>query len=199
MYKLPDVVERLINSLSRLPGIGPRTAQRLSFHIIKSSKQDAVELSEAIINAKESMHPCKVCGNLTDKDSCYICASDRRDRSLICVVENPQDVIAVESSGEYEGLYHVLMGALSPLDGIGPEDLRVDELIERVKEDNIREVILATDPNVEGEATAGYIKDILKNSSAKITRIAYGIPMGGNLEYADGVTLGKAIEGRREF
>ncbi|MFC2061033.1 recombination mediator RecR [Elusimicrobiota bacterium] len=199
MYQLPEIVERLINSLSRLPGIGPRSAQRLAFHIIKSPRQEAVDISESIIQAIDNMHPCKICGNLTDKENCSICESDKRDNTIVCVVENPQDIIAVESSGEYNGLYHVLMGALSPLDGIDPEDLRINELINRVKDGSIKEIILATDPNVEGEATATYIKELLKDNPVEVTRLAYGIPMGGNLEYADGVTLGKAIEGRRKF
>lgn len=200
MYQLPEILERLVNSFSRLPGIGPKTAQRLSFHIIKSPKQEADELAEAILQARGTMHPCIVCGNLTDEDVCNICSSNNRDHALICVVENPQDIIAIESSGEYYGLYHVLMGALSPLDGIGPDDLRIKELIVRVKKGDIKEVILATDPNVEGEVTATYVKEeLLKNSQVKVTCLAHGIPMGGNLEYADGVTLGKALEGRREF
>ncbi|MFW6134610.1 MAG: recombination mediator RecR [Elusimicrobiota bacterium] len=199
MYRLPEVFERLINALSRLPGIGQKTAQRLAFHIMKSPKDEIHELSDALKQAKDSLKYCKECGNLTDREICSICTSDRRDSSIICVVENPQDIISIESSEEYKGLYHVLMGSLSPLDGIGPEDLRMDELVERVKKSQVKEVIIATDPNVEGEATASYIKEILEEYPVKVSQLAFGIPMGGNLEYADGITLGKAIQGRREF
>lgn len=199
MYRLPDSVEKLVNALSRLPGIGPKTAQRLAFYIIKSPKDEAFELSHAIQDAREAIHYCKTCGNFTDKEVCSICSSHVRDHTIICVVENPQDITAIESWGEYNGLYHVLMGSLSPLDGIGPEDLNISKLVERLKNSSAKEVILATDPNVEGEATAAYIKEILKDSHVKITMLAHGIPVGGNLEYADGVTLGKAMEGRREF
>ncbi|MEA3506751.1 MAG: recombination mediator RecR [Elusimicrobiota bacterium] len=199
MYNLPDSVEKLINSLSMLPGIGPKTAQRLAFYILKSPVEEASRLSESVISAREAVRPCVICGNFTDRERCNICRSPERDRSVVCVVENPQDILAVESSGEYNGLFHVLMGALSPLDGINPEDLRIDELVSRVKKEDIKEVIIATDPNVEGEATAAYIKEVLSEFPVKVTHLAYGIPMGGNLEYADGVTLGKALQGRREF
>ena len=199
MYRLPDSVEKLVNALSRLPGIGPKSAQRLAFHILKSPKEDALELSESLKEARENIRHCVQCGNFTDQDICSICSSVKRDNSVVCVVENPQDIMAVESSGEYNGLYHVLMGALSPLDGIGPEDLTIDRLASRIKESGVQEVILATDPNVEGEATAQYVKEILAVFPVKVTRLAHGIPIGGNLEYADGVTLGRAIEGRREF
>lgn len=199
MYRFPDSVEKLVNALSRLPGIGPKTAQRLAFYIIKTPEDEAFGLSDAIRQARESMRHCRECGNFTDTEVCSMCSSDKREHSTICVVENPQDIIAVESSGEYNGLYHVLMGSLSPLNGIGPEELTINKLIDRIKNGEIKEVILATDPNVEGEATAAYINEILEDSPVKVTRLAYGIPMGGNLEYADGVTLGKALEGRREF
>ena len=199
MYRLPDSVEKLVNALSRLPGIGPKSAQRLAFHILKSPKEDALELSESLKEARENIRHCVQCGNFTDQDICSICSSVKRDNSVVCVVENPQDIMAVESSGEYNGLYHGLMGALSPLDGIGPEDLTIDRLASRIKESGVQEVILATDPNVEGEATAQYVKEILAVFPVKVTRLAHGIPIGGNLEYADGVTLGRAIEGRREF
>jgi recombination protein RecR len=199
IYRIPEPVERLANEFSRLPGIGPKSALRIALYIVKSEKNDASELASSIVKAKELIRHCSICGNLTEKDICTICSSSDRDRSVICVVENPQDVIAVESSGEFNGLYHVLMGSLSPLDGIGPGDLTIEKLIKRVKEDDVKEVILATDPNVEGEVTATYIKDLLKGISLKVTCLARGIPIGGNLEYADGVTLGRAIEGRREF
>lgn len=199
MYKLPEALEKLVNSLSKLPGIGPKTAQRLAFHIIKYAKKDSAELSESIKVATKNIKYCRKCGNFTDKDLCNLCSSDVRDNTIICVVENPHDIIAVESSGEYNGSYHVLMGALSPLDGISPEDLRINELINRIKDSDINEVILATDPNVEGEATAIYIHEMIKGLDVKVTRLAQGLPMGGNLEYADGVTLGRALSGRREF
>ncbi|MBN2407879.1 MAG: recombination protein RecR [Elusimicrobia bacterium] len=199
MRKIPDILEKLVNSLSRLPGIGPRTAQRLAFYIVQSPGSEAAELSSAITEAKKKVHNCSECGGLTDKDPCDICRSDRRDHSVICVVEHTQDILALEASGEFSGLYHVLMGSLSPLDGIGPENLNIDRLDQRVKKGGVSELILATDPNVEGEATAAYIKEKFKKYNIKITRLAHGIPMGSNLEYADGVTLGKAIEGRREF
>jgi recombination protein RecR len=199
MYRFPEAVEKLVNSLSRLPGIGRKTAQRLAFYILKSPKHEALRLSHAVKEAKESVRHCGVCGNFTDMETCNICFSQNREHSVICVVENPQDIIAVESSGEYRGVYHVLMGSLSPLDGIEPDDLRIDSLIDRVKRGDIKEVILATDPNVEGEATANYIKTLLKGFPVKVTRLAYGIPMGGDLEYVDGVTLGRALSGRRDF
>jgi len=199
MSRLPESLNKLINALSRLPGIGSRTAQRLAFHIIKSPPEEACELAESLTEAVEKVVPCSICGNFTDKQVCLICESARRDASTVCVVENPQDVLAIEQSGRYSGLYHVLMGALSPLDGIGPGDLKINELAERVQKGGINEVIIATDPNVEGEATAEYIKEILQDCNIKITRLAYGIPIGGNLEYADGPTLGRALEGRRSF
>ncbi|MFH1415634.1 MAG: recombination mediator RecR [Elusimicrobiota bacterium] len=199
MFKLPESVERLVNAFSRLPGIGPRSAQRLAFHLIKNPKSEADELSEAVKTARESVGYCRECSSITDMEVCSICDDSSRDRTLICVVENPQDILAVESSGEYKGLYHVLLGSLSPLNGIGPEDLKINKLIERIKNSSIKEVIIATDPNVEGEATAIYIKDMLDDTPVLVTRIAHGVPIGGNLEYADSVTLGKALEGRREF
>ncbi len=199
MHNLPQPIAALINALSRLPGIGSRTAQRLAFFILKSPPEIAQELSEALIRAKEEISYCSICGNFTDKRTCRICLSDKRDKSVVCVVESPQDVIAVEATGSYRGLYHVLMGSLAPLDGVGPEDLRMAELRERVVKGGVDEVILATDPNVEGEATAEYVKDMLKEFDIKVTRLAHGIPIGGNLEYADGLTLGRAIEGRRGF
>ena len=196
-YRLPEPVEVLINALSRLPSIGPRSAQRLAYYIIKSPKEEALRLAEALRDSKEKIGYCRVCANITDKPVCTICESDLRDRETVCVVENPQDIAALEQSG-YAGRYHVLMGALSPLDGIGPEDLRIEQLIERIRKGSLKEIILALDPNVEGEATAAYLKDVLAGFPVKVTQLAYGIPMGGNLEYADGVTLGKALEGRRE-
>lgn len=199
MFKLPSSLEKLVNSLSKLPGIGPRSAQRLAFYMVKAPKDEISELAESITTATRIISRCEECSNITDSKVCSICSSSTRDSSVICVVENPQDVIAVESSGEYNGLYHVLMGSLSPLNGIGPEDLTIGKLISRIKDSQVNEVILATDPNVEGEATATYLKSIMEGLPVKVTRLARGIPIGGNLEYADGVTLSKAIEGRREF
>ena len=196
-YGLPEPVEKLVNAFSRLPSIGPRSALRLAYYIVKSPSEEAMSLSEALRDAKEKVRYCDVCASVTDLAVCGVCTSEDRDRSTVCVVENPQDVAAVEQSG-FNGVYHVLMGALSPLDGIGPEDLRIAQLTGRIKKDGIREVILALDPNVEGEATAVYLREELKGLPVRVTQLAYGIPMGGNLEYADGVTLGKALEGRRE-
>ncbi len=197
-YQLPQPVERLVNALSRLPSIGPRSARRLAYYILKSPEAEVLDLADALKQVREKIKYCRVCASVTDKPVCAICSSDDRDHSTVCVIENPQDVTAIEVSG-YNGLYHVLMGSLSPLDGIGPEDLRIDQLIERVRKGGLKEIILALDPNVEGEATAAYLKERLKGFPVKVTQLAYGIPMGGNLEYADGVTLGKALEGRREL
>jgi recombination protein RecR len=192
----------LISSLSKLPGIGPKTAQRLSYHILKMPTDQVQKLSDAIIEAKEKMLYCSICGDLTDKDPCQLCKSEVRDSSLICVVEEPKDVIAMERTREYKGRYHVLHGAISPMDGIGPDDIRIKELLARVGSGNhqvVTEVILATDPNVEGEATALYIARLLKPLGIRVTRLAHGIPVGGDLEYADEATLLKALEGRREL
>ncbi|MGI6721698.1 MAG: recombination mediator RecR [Anaerovoracaceae bacterium] len=192
-------LNRLITELSKLPGIGGKTAQRLAFHILSIDNKDAEGLANAIIDARQNMKYCSVCGNLTDKDPCSICSDEKRDRSTICVVESPRDVIAMERIREYNGLYHVLHGAISPMDGIGPEDINLKSLIIRLQENDIREVILATNPNIEGEATAMYIAKLIKPSGIRVSRIAHGIPVGGDLEYADEVTLLKAVEGRREL
>jgi len=197
--KLPQSLENLIKALNQLPGIGPKMAQRLALHIMKTSGEDVKRLAQALIEAKEKVKPCSVCGNLTDKDPCAICIDPGRDRETICVIEQPSDIFVIERTGGFRGLYHVLMGALSPLDGIGPEDLRIKELLTRVKSSQVREVILATDPDTEGEATAIYLSQLLKPSGIKITRIASGIPSGGDIEYADDITLTKALEGRRDF
>jgi len=191
-------LQRLISALHRLPGIGPKSAQRLAFYILKSPKGEANELAQAILAAKEKMVSCSICGNVTDSDPCSICEDSTRDGSTICVVEQPQDIFVFEKMGEYKGTYHVLMGALSPLDGIGPDDLRMKELVTRIEKGNIREVIIATNPNAEGEATATYLSNLVKPLGVKVTRLAQGIPIGGDLEYADEVTLAKALEGRRE-
>ncbi|GAB6085925.1 recombination mediator RecR [Alkaliphilus crotonatoxidans] len=196
-YSAP--IAALIEEFSKLPGIGRKTAQRLAFHVI-SQPQDSVErLSDAIINAKRSVRYCNICTNLTDQEVCSICSDQSRHKELICVVEDPRDVVAMEKTKEFRGYYHVLHGAISPLDGIGPEDIKIKELLSRIGADPVEEVILATNPNIEGEATAMYIARLLKPMGIKVTRIAHGIPVGGDLEYADEVTLTKALEGRREL
>lgn len=190
---------RLINELSRLPGIGGKTAQRLAFHILSMEEKEARALADSIIEAKQKMTYCSVCGNLTDTDPCVICSDPSRDRSVICVVETPKDVVAMEKIKEYNGLYHVLHGAISPMEGIGPEDINLKQLVVRLQNEDVRELILATNPNIEGEATAMYIARLIKPSGIRVSRIAHGIPVGGDLEYADEVTLLKAMEGRREL
>lgn len=192
-------LNKLINELSRLPGIGGKTAQRLAFHILSMDEKSAMELANAISDAKKSMTYCSVCGNLTDTDPCAICSDDSRDKSTICVVESPKDVVAMEKIREYRGYYHVLNGAISPMDGIGPDDINLRSLIVRLQDEAVKELIIATNPNIEGEATAMYIARLTKPSGIKVTRIAHGIPVGGDLEYADEVTLLKAVEGRREL
>ena len=192
-------LSKLINELSKLPGIGGKTAQRLAFHILSMDDRDALALSDAIRTAKSSMRYCSACGNLTDEDPCAICSDESRDISTICVVESSKDVIAMEKIREYRGYYHVLHGAISPMDGIGPEDINLKSLIERLRDERIKEVIIATNPNIEGEATAMYIARLIKPSGIRVSRIAHGIPVGGDLEYADEVTLLKAVEGRHEL
>jgi len=192
-------LNRLIAELSKLPGIGGKTAQRLAFHILSLSEEEAEGLAQAITNAKKEMKYCSVCGNLSDTDPCSICSDQTRDKSTICVVESPRDVFAMERVREFHGLYHVLNGAISPMDGIGPEDINLRSLIVRLQTEDVKEIILATNPNIEGEATAMYIAKLVKPSGIKVTRIAHGLPVGGDLEYADEVTLSKAMEGRREL
>lgn len=191
-------IARLIDELSRLPGIGPKTAQRLTFYILKMSKERVANLVQAITDAKESIVYCSVCGNFTDVDPCSICSAQHRDKTTIMVVEEPKDVVAVEKTRDYKGLYHVLHGVISPLEGIGPDDIRIKELLARVSS-GVKEVIIATNPDVEGEATALYIARLLKPLGLKVTRIAHGLPVGGDLDYADEITLAKALEGRREI
>jgi recombination protein RecR len=195
----PEPVARLIDALQRLPGIGPKTAQRLTFFLLKRPAEEVRELSEALLAVKERIVYCHVCFNVADQDPCRLCADPGRDGRLLCVVEEPNDLLAMERTGEYRGRYHVLLGALSPLDGIGPEDLKIRELLARVEAGGVAEVILATNPNVEGEATALYLAKLLRPLGMRVTRIARGLPVGGDLEYADQVTLSKALEGRREF
>jgi recombination protein RecR len=192
-------LSNLIGELSKLPGIGGKTAQRLAFHILSQDDRDAFALAEAILDAKKNMKYCSVCGNLTDVDPCSICADPARDQSVICVVESPRDVSAMERIKEFQGLYHVLHGAISPMDGIGPEDINLKQLIVRLQQNEVREVILATNPNIEGEATAMYTARLIKPAGIRVTRIAHGVPVGGDLEYADEITLSKAMEGRRDL
>ena len=200
MRQYPKPLNKLINELSKLPGIGGKTAQRLAFRILGLEESEATALANSIVNAKRSLHYCSVCGNLTDTDPCEICSDESRDRTKVCVVETPQDVIAMERIREFKGMYHVLHGAISPVEGIGPNDINLKSLITRLQQhDEIDEIIVATNPNIEGEATAMYIARLLKTSGIKVTRIAHGIPVGGDLEYADEVTLLKAMEGRREI
>jgi recombination protein RecR len=192
-------VERLITELSKLPSVGPKSAQRIAFHIVRGRPDDARALADALREVKERIRPCKRCFNLTEAEECEICADARRDQSVICVVEDPYDVGPIERTGEYRGLYHVLGGALSPLDGIEPEDLRIAELVERVGKEGTKEIVIATNPNTTGEATALYIAQELKNRPVRVTALASGLPVGGDLEYADEVTLGRAFAGRREI
>jgi len=194
---LPDPLLRLIEELQRLPGIGPKGAQRLAFHILKSPREYVDRLADALRDVKERVTYCSVCNNITDADPCAYCSSGERNHHVICVVEEPQNVGAVERTREFKGVYHVLMGALSPLQGIGPDDLKIKGLLSRIG-DGVTEVILATNPNVEGEATAIYLARLLKPLGVKVTRIAMGVPVGSDLEYADEVTMNKAMEGRRE-
>lgn len=192
-------LEILTEKFESLPGIGRKTAQRLAYYVLNMEKSDAQNFAKAIIDAHEKIHYCDICCNLTDKNICNICNDKNRDLSVICVVAEPKDVIAIERTGEYKGLFHVLHGVLSPLNGIGPKDIRLKELLNRVKDKNIKEIIMATNPTVEGEATAMYVSKLLKPLGVKVTRLAYGIPIGGDLEYADEITLSCALEGRLEL
>jgi recombination protein RecR len=192
------VVDNLVAQLSRLPGVGTRTAQRLAFHLLRVPDEEALALAEAIREVKERIRPCRECGNLTEEELCAVCSDARRDRSVICVVEQPADLVSVERTAAYRGVYHVLGGALSPLDGVDPGDLRIDELVRRVEANGVEEVVLATNPNMTGEATAAYLADLLRGRT-RVTRLASGLPVGGDLEYADEVTLGRALAGRREM
>ena len=191
-------VDNLVAQLTRLPGVGQRTAQRLAFHLLRTPKDEALALAAAIEEVKERVRFCRECGNLTEEEICGICTDSRRDHALICVVEQPADLISVERTAEYRGLYHVLGGALSPIDGVEPADLRIDELLRRVERNGVEEVVLATNPNMTGEATAAFLADRLRGR-VRVTRLASGLPVGGDLEYADEVTLGRALAGRREM
>lgn len=195
----PEPLARLIQSFSRLPGIGPKTAVRLAFFVLRMKQEDVHEFAKSLVHVKRDLTTCSQCCHITDRDPCMICSDARRDRSVICVVQEPRDVIAMERTREYHGLYHVLHGAISPMEGIGPDRLRMTELVKRLADETVQEVILATNPNVEGEATASYLARLLQPFSLKVTRIAHGLPVGGDLEYADEVTLMRALEGRREW
>lgn len=198
MARYTKSMEILVEEFAKMPGIGPKTAERLAFYILKTPKKDVVSLASAIIKVKQSIGFCKVCNNLSEGPTCQICQDHRRDKSIVCVVEEPNDIIALEKAGGYRGVYHVLLGSLSPLEGIGPEDLKIKELLSRIKSQKVKEIIIATDSDAEGETTALYLTRVMKPSGAKITQIAYGIPVGSNLQYADQATLARAMEGRHE-
>ena len=193
------LIERLTDEFARLPGVGRKTALRLTYHLLKATPEEAARLAEAIVGVAEGVHACPVCGNYTERERCDICSSQRRDPSIVCVVEEPSDIGAIERTGEFRGLYHVLGGRLSPLDGIGPAELNVAGLLERLAPGEVTEVILATNPSVEGEATALYLHRLITPLGARVTRLARGLPVGGDLEYADGVTIAEALHGRREL
>lgn len=197
-YYSPSI-EKLIEAFEKLPSIGNKTAVRLAFHILNCSKQETDEFLSAIVNAKENLKYCSTCYNISDTDPCSICANNTRDKSVICVVEDVKDIVAMEKTHEFKGVYHVLHGSISPMNGIGPDDIKIKELLSRLMDGNVKEIILATNPRVEGEATAMYISKLVKPLGVKVTRIAHGIPVGGDLEYTDEVTLTKALEGRREL
>ncbi|MEP7092162.1 MAG: recombination mediator RecR [Nocardioidaceae bacterium] len=195
MYE--GVVQDLIDELGRLPGVGPKSAQRIAFHLLAADPVDVRRLAQVLITVKDRVKFCSVCGNVAEEDTCRICRDPRRDPAVLCVVEEPKDVVAIERTREFRGRYHVLGGAISPIDGIGPDDLRIRELMPRLADGTVTEVILATDPNLEGEATATYLTRLLRPMGLRVTRLASGLPVGGDLEYADEVTLGRAFEGRR--
>ncbi|MEY8351577.1 recombination protein RecR [Bacillus cereus] len=194
----PEPISKLIDSFMKLPGIGPKTAVRLAFFVLDMKEDDVLDFAKSLVNAKRNLTYCSICGHITDRDPCYICDDSHRDQSVVCVVQEAKDVIAMEKMKEYQGVYHVLRGAISPMEGIGPEDINIPQLLKRLQDETVQEVILATNPNIEGEATAMYISRLLKPTGIKVTRIAHGLPVGGDLEYADEVTLSKALEGRRE-
>lgn len=195
----PEPISKLIDSFMKLPGIGPKTAARLAFFVLTMKEDTVLSFAKALVDAKRNLMYCSVCGHITDVDPCQICSDKQRDNSIICVVQDPKDVIAMEKMRDYQGLYHVLHGAISPMEGVGPEDINVASLLTRLQDERVQELILATNPTIEGEATAMYISRLVKPSGIRTTRIAHGLPVGGDLEYADEVTLSKAIEGRREI
>ncbi|TLM66559.1 MAG: recombination protein RecR [Actinobacteria bacterium] len=197
-YWAPSIA-RLLEELERLPGVGPKSAQRIAYHLLRADEESARRLADAIVEVKQTVRFCTRCFNLAEEDLCAVCADPRRDASAVCVVEEPRDVVAIERTGEFRGVYHVLQGAISPIDGIGPEQLRVRELIARIGEGGVEEVVVATNPNVEGETTAVYLAKLIKPLGVRVTRIASGLPVGGDLEFADEVTLGRALEARREM
>jgi recombination protein RecR len=198
MSSLPEPLTQLVNELQRLPGIGAKSAQRLAFHMLKTPREDVERLTAAILDVKARVAHCSICSNITDSDPCAYCTNPDRQQGLICVVEDPQNVAAIEKTRDFRGVYHVLRGALSPLQGVGPDDLKIKSLLARVEKGHVQEIILATNPNVEGEATAIYLAKLLKPLGVRVTRIAMGVPVGSDLEYADEVTMHKAMEGRRE-
>ena len=195
----PEPISKLIDSFMKLPGIGPKTAQRLAFHVLDMKEDDVVQFAKALVDVKRELTYCSECGHITEQDPCYICQDKQRDRSVICVVEDDKDVIAMEKMREYKGLYHVLHGSISPMDGVGPEDINIPSLINRLKDEEVKEIILAMNPTLEGESTAMYISRLVKPIGIKVTRLAQGLSVGGDLEYADEVTLSKAIAGRTEM
>ncbi|RKP48069.1 recombination protein RecR [Cohnella endophytica] len=195
----PEPIAKLIDSFSRLPGIGPKTAARLAFYVLRMKEEDVIDFAKALVNVKRNLTYCSICCNITDTDPCRICSDKSRDVSVICVVQEPKDLVAMERTREFNGHYHVLNGAISPMDGLGPDDIRIAELVRRLGDDTVQELILATNPNIEGEATAMYLSRLVKPFGIKVTRIAHGLPVGGDLEYADEVTISKALEGRREL
>ncbi|WP_017815717.1 MULTISPECIES: recombination mediator RecR [Paenibacillus] len=195
----PEPIAKLIDAFTHLPGVGPKTAGRLAFHVLRMKEDDVIDFAKALVNVKRNLHYCSVCGNITDADPCRICQDKTRDASVICVVQEPKDLVAMERTREFDGYYHVLHGAISPIEGIGPDEIKLKELLNRLSDERVQELILATNPNIEGEATAMYISRLVKPFNLKVTRIAHGLPVGGDLEYADEVTLSKALEGRREL
>ena len=195
----PEPISKLMESFMKLPGIGPKTAARLAFFVLGMKEDTVLDFAKALVDAKRNLSFCSVCGHITDVDPCHICQDQKRDRTTICVVQDPKDVIAMEKMRDYTGLYHVLQGAISPMEGIGPEDINVPSLLKRLQDEQVDELILATNPTIEGDATAMYISRLVRPSGIKTTRIAHGLPVGGDLEYADEVTLSKALEGRREL
>lgn len=195
----PEPIAKLIDAFTKLPGIGPKTAARHAFHVLRMKEDDVIDFAKALVNVKRNLHYCSVCCNITDVDPCRICQDKSRDASSICVVQESRDLIAMERTKEFQGYYHVLQGAISPMEGIGPDEIRVAELLKRLSDERVQEMILATNPNIEGEATAMYLSRLVKPFGIRVTRIAHGLPVGGDLEYADEVTLSKALEGRREI
>jgi recombination protein RecR len=195
----PEPLAKLIDAFSRLPGIGPKTAARLAFHVLRMKEDDCIDFAKALVNVKRKLHYCSICCNITDTDPCRICQDKGRDPSVICVIQEPKDLVAMERTREFNGYYHVLHGAISPMEGIGPDEIRIAELLKRLSDETVQELILATNPNIEGEATAMYLSRLIRPFGLKVTRIAHGLPVGGDMEYADEVTLTKALEGRREL